>query len=880
MNSNRAYIDSLKDGVEEVFRIIRRDTDTGGTARDDNRIIKAQKSGIASAHSMILTVYNFAESEHLDENHWVVTSIKTLLKLTRKPAKRLIEIIRLPFNIELDGDVDADTFYKNKQSAINDYTEIEKIRSNFEEILQTVDDDGGITRRSRGDFLASWPELNADKSSMAGYNKKIDAIVIDPLGTVGEIRSVYGLRIALPKKPPKTDYWNTGVPRKRNQYWQRKKMPKTLAPETQGAYHEYIQQQYDYKHEGVWFMNDGEPTYLTGAHWFLLQWGKTGADGDKLHDKGFFHYREAQRDLYYWMEAVWADERALGIIYIKTRRTGATFSFIDFMLCKALSYTDCNYGMTSKTDGDGKAIFNIMFIQMFANLPFFYKPIRLSDTPKQTLEFREPQRRITKTNKNEAKEYEALNTEISYRATTDDAYDQYAMKLYLGDEFSKWKKPQDILNHWRMFSRALTKGGNITGKAFLFSTLENVKGFDDPEDKDAGMGDKFIYLYNRSDVAVRNANGRTQSGLYGLFIPSTDNFEGFIDLFGRAVKDTPKEKVRGVDGRWITQGINEFLTEESNSFKTAKELYDYWRLNPRNLHEAMRVAADHTIFDIRNIMQQVDYNQENDVYVSGNFEWMGGIKPLEATQAMVEFVPSIDGRFKVAWVPDSKYWNAKIIKANKPFPGNGFAGAFGCDPYRASETVSRRGSNGAIHGCTGEHNSIGPSNKIFLEYVTRPDSIDTFTWDIIKASVFYGMPVLIESNVTDSLRLMREWGYRGYSMNRPDKKPSILNLNERELGGYPATQDTIDGLTNVTAWFVREFVGRDMEKMPFNITMNDWIKYKKEARTKHDATVSSSLAIFASRSRHQQKKVEVSVKAPRNLIKRFKVNGYNSQKVS
>jgi hypothetical protein len=42
-------------------------------------------------------------------------------------------------------------------------------------------------------------------------------------------------------------------------------------------------------------------------------------------------------------------------------------------------------------------------------------------------------------------------------------------------------------------------------------------------------GENFKKLYYGSDVAKRNANGQTSSGLYSLFIPMEWNYEGFID---------------------------------------------------------------------------------------------------------------------------------------------------------------------------------------------------------------------------------------------------------------------------------------------------------------------------------------------------------------
>jgi hypothetical protein len=59
-------------------------------------------------------------------------------------------------------------------------------------------------------------------------------------------------------------------------------------------------------------------------------------------------------------------------------------------------------------------------------------------------------------------------------------------------------------------------------------------------------GQNFKDIYYNSDVTNRNRNGQTKSGLYSLFIPMEWNYEGYIDMFGIPVFDTPKKPVKGM----------------------------------------------------------------------------------------------------------------------------------------------------------------------------------------------------------------------------------------------------------------------------------------------------------------------------------------------
>lgn len=879
---NRDYIKALKKGVDAQIKMVEKPILMGLKASDDKKITAAQKEGIIGAEKMIMDIHKYSIGEGINESKWIIQRIKKLIEVSKTPVKQLLDAISSDYSDNYDEE-DVKDFYNVKEKASQNYNEIAESIKGLEELLSNVDEQGNIIIKDRGEFRASWPEWHADRPSKAGYREDIDAVAIDPNGTVGEIITIQNLRIALPELPENVTFINEHIKDKKEQSWIREELPFGIRKETEDNFKEYIEEQYRRKHEGVWFLNNGKPEYLTGAHWFLLQWCKTDADDDGIHGKGWFHYRKAHRDIFYFAEAVWCDPRSLGMIYVKTRRTGATFDLLGFMLSKAIAHSWKNFGMTSKTEPDARNNFNNKMMPMFSNLPFFFKPIRLSDSPKRVLEFKEPQRRITKTNKNQNEEYEALMTEISYRATTEDAYDGDAIMAYLGDEFSKWKKGQNTLEHFRMLARAFTKGGKITGKGFFISTVENIYGIDDVEDKDAGSGDYYKYLYNSSDVTKRNANGRTESGLYSLFIPCDDNYEGFIDTYGNCIKNTPKEPIMGVDGQWIKKGVLEFFDEEAKSKDTAEKLYNFWRLNPRNIEDAFRVVTDEAIFNLDNITRQITINNNSSTpYIRGNFEWVGGVIPNSPEEANVEFIPNPKGKFNINWIPEMQYRNAKFKKGRRIIPGNGFAGALGCDPYRVSETSNRKGSNGSFHLVTGPNNPIGPSNRFVLEYCHRPEDVKVFTWDLIKASVFYGIPFLMESNVTDSLRYIEEWGYREYSMNRPDKKPGELNKHESQLGGQAATTDSINDYDNMLAWWINHFVGteEDKEAMPFNDTLEDWIKYNRKNRTKRDRTVSSSLAIFASRKQAFTHKPSTERRtAPKTLSRRYRIEGGISKRI-
>jgi len=685
---------------------------------------------------------------------------------------------------------------------------------------------------------------NRNRSWLYGYNPKYDVVVISKTGQIGDIIEISGLKIALPKAPKECLQRHT---EKKQQYWERRELPKHLSriqsifqwnempSDFKARWVDYIEQEFDYREDGCWFMNKGKPTYITGAHYMYLQWTNI--------DVGYPDYREANRILYLFWEACKADKRSFGMIYLKIRRSG--FSFMSSSECvnTGTLAKDSRVGILSKTGSDAKKMFTDKVVPINSRLPFFFKPIMDGmDKPKTELAYRVPASKITKKNMYDMDEeqIQGLDTTIDWKNTDDNSYDGEKLLLLVHDESGKWLKPNNILNNWRVTKTCLRLGSKIIGKCMMGSTSNALnKG-----------GDNFKKLYYDSDVTVRNSNGQTKSGLYSLFIPMEWNMEGFIDRYGMPVLDTPPTEVLGIDNEMIYQGAIEYWENEVESMKSDPDaLNEYYRQFPRTESHAFRDESKQSLFNLTKIYQQIDYNDAmiSDQYVTvGSFRWKDGVKDTK-----VIFSPDKRGRFRITWVPNANLQNNIITKNNTKYPGNEHIGAFGCDSYDISGTVGGRGSNGALHGLTKFNMEEAPSNEFFLEYVARPQTAEIFFEDVLMACIFYGMPILIENNKPRLLYHFKNRGYRGYCMNRPDKVFTKLSKTERELGGIPNTsEDVKQAHAAAIESFIENHVGMkmddgEMHTMAFNRTLEDWAKFDINNRTKYDASISSGLAIMA-----------------------------------
>ena len=707
-----------------------------------------------------------------------------------------------------------------------------------------------------------------------GYNSDYDFIVISKTGKIGQIIEIQNLRIALPA---------TNEPFKRSkekaeQYWEKAEYPKELSriksrfdweeypAEFKEKWYDYIDNEFTRREQGFWFYNNGTPTYITGTHYMYLQWSKI--------DIGAPDFREANRLFFIFWEACKADTRCYGMCYLKNRRSGFSFMSSAELVNQATISSDARFGILSKSGSDAKKMFTDKVVPISVNYPFFFKPIQDGmDRPKTELAYRVPASKLTrrKLESNEQlRELDGLDTTIDWKNTGDNSYDGEKLKLLAHDESGKWERPDNILNNWRVTKTTLRLGSRIVGKCMMGSTSNAL---------DKG-GDNFKKLYSNSNVDKRNRNGQTSSGLYSLFIPMEWNYEGFINTYGLPVFIRGKNTVKGVDGYEITTGVIEHWENEVDGLKSDQDsLNEYYRQFPRTEQHAFRDEAKSSLFNLTKIYQQIDYNEEanNKAAITiGSFSWENGIK-----DSKVLFKPNKDGRFKISWVPPVNIQNRIINKNGGKYPGNEHIGAFGCDSYDISGTVDGKGSNGALHGLTKFSMEDAPPNHFFLEYISRPQTAEIFFEDVLMACIFYGMPILAENNKPRLLYYFKRRGYRGFSINRPDKIWNKLSTTEREIGGIPnSSEDIKQSHAAAIESYIEEYVGSSElghGDMYHQKTLEDWAAFNINNRTKHDASISSGLAIMAC-NKNRYTPVAVRQKKSINLgIKKYDNTGYNSK---
>ena len=706
---------------------------------------------------------------------------------------------------------------------------------------------------------------------MAGLKdiKGYDDLVINicPNNTEGEIIELSGLFIQLPKVPNKEEILFHDKP-KEDQHWVRQPVPKEIErmrsmdewmempKEFREKHTRYIEEQFRRRREGLWFYNNGNPTYITGHHYMLLQWSKM--------DIGYASYLEFQRRLFIHFTACEVDPRSVGQIYVKCRRSGYTNMSASILADEGTQVSDKLLGVMSKTGKDAQEnVFMKKIFPMFRSYPFFFKPIQDGTTnPRMELAFREPSKRITKSNKISNKG-EALDTVINWKNTVNNAYDGEKLHILFLDEAGKYENPIDVNELWRIHRTCLLVGKKIVGKALVGSTVN-------PLDKG---GANFRKMYNDSDPSKRNENGRTKSGLYRIFIPAYEALEGFFDQYGNPIVDKPVKPVITMENDYTSIGAKEYLSNERRALMSDPyELNEVIRQFPWTEEEAFRDSTKTSHFNISKIYEQKEHNSTlyPSPIVKGNFIWNNGQQDTK-----VIFSPDENGKWNVSWLMPFEESNKQTIEYGKRSPGNKNVGVGGVDSYDIDTTMDGRGSKGACH-LFNKFNMNYPSNTFIAEYAERPPLARIFYEDILMASVYYGYPLLVENNKYGIVRYFESRGYDNYIMDRPAHlTPPNQKGNVRTKGVPSNSQEFIQAHAQVIESYIHESIGynRDTDeygKMYFDRTLEDWIGYKIDDRTKFDLTISSGLALLGAQTiMKEAKKTDLSDKV---FFRRYRHN--------
>lgn len=665
-------------------------------------------------------------------------------------------------------------------------------------------------------------------------------------------REIDGYKIVLPEPPQQKEIANYDLPQK-DQKFIRTELPVDFKSWTKERRQEFITKEWHRRENGYWFYNNGNIEYVTGAHYFYINWWRINT--------GYPMFVDCDRDFFYVWKMCEDDPKCDGLLYITHRGEGKTFKATSILYEPISRRYSVQAGIQSKTEGDARKIFKKLIFS-WQKLPYFFKPIDVGvSNPAKRLEFEAPSIRDTK---NQDKDQsDVLSSFIDFESSGEMAYDGQTLHRIFTDEIGKTVEC-NVDERQKVLRECLRGGRSVygRGKTLATTTVEEME-------KKGGKNCKLVW--DKANPNDRDDNGFTKNGLYRLFKPADYGYlevmdgQSFVDEYGYS--DREKAKAFFLNRRKALTGAD--LNSEKRKFPL--EVKDIWVSDTKK-----------ATYDTQKIDDQIDYNRSlpPGTIVRGNFMWRGGVRHSE-----VVWNPCDNGRWLVYWLPKVEERNRAVTKNGKKAPGNTDAGCFGLDPYDNKTTVDGRKSNAASYG----YRKFDPMNPedtgiLISEYVNRPDLPEIMWEDMILQSVFYGWEILIENNKIGTINYFRMQGYENYLMKRPEETQTEHSAKMEEPGIPMSGSEPRQALVYATESFVVNKVGwiredgkeSRMGRCYFTRYLECIKEFDLESEwTKFDEMVGAGLAFLGARKYVPKKKERKKI----NLFPMYRIVGNSSQRI-
>lgn len=575
-----------------------------------------------------------------------------------------------------------------------------------------------------------------------------------------------------------------------------------------------------YRMCGHWFMNNGNPTYITGTHWLYLNWCRTNA--------GYLNFRDTDRKIFYALRYCDEDPNSGGLVYISRRQGGKTYMAIAWQIDRISLAQDKLGGIQSKTDPDAQMIFNKL-VNYFYDFPHFFKPIYDTSQglrPKKELRFFKTT--VRGKNAESMIEGEELRSVVNFGSSESYYYDgRDNMYAYILDEFGKPQK-SNVWDTWNIVRPTMNKEGKWFGKSFVTSTIEDME----------VTGEGPLQIWKNSDQSKRDENGYTASGLYRLFFGAHEST--FFDEYGIAD---------------VEKGITFYTNMRKSYANDTRTLSSIIRKNPFTIEEAFRFDGDKCLYNEFILNERRDVlSWKQNLTTKGDFIWIGG----ERDKGVV-FEPRQNGKWEVVYLFDDEKKANKVIKRGELFyPGNrGFV--IGVDPFDHVKAQDGRMSNGAIVVKKKYSPIESEYNGAFIaKYCYRPETPQMFYEEVIKAAFYYGCDVLFENNKIGLQHYMQDRGYFNFLMWLPD----------RLQPGIAASPKTTQYIAEITDTYINE----NINEVYFMDLIDDWLNFSVENTTKFDLAMAAGYAEIADRVKVVKNKKEDDFIPVDKVFRKFKVN--------
>lgn len=608
---------------------------------------------------------------------------------------------------------------------------------------------------------------------------------------------------------------------KKEQYWRKPRIPTDTEWQQipQSTRFLFVERERERRANGLWFFNNGQPTYITGKHYDHLTYSTFDYKAK---------YLDTQRHDFYFRDLIKADKKSYGGLIIKPRRYGYTDMEVTDQTCEAIDNFDAYCGLMSDTRDKVYSTLYDKITNSYIHRPKYVRPevlMRNGLIPKKKMLFQSG--KVSKAASANDISYNmalSMNSKIVPKALSVMGYDGDKLHKLTMDEIWKWTSvsPQAC---WAKQKKCLFSGGKIIGKAMLLSTMG------DDESYETAIREG-IEMWHQSDPFERNKNGFTKTGLYRYFVPGWtalfDDELGYIDPYG-----------------FIDVGrATEYILNERENFEEGSLAYTFEvRKYPLTIEEALGSALSVGIFDKKRITERIEIinkiPKSDKPYIEGKLE--------EDNNNRVHFVPDTNEPWLVMNLPfiDTLHKvdrsNRFLVHDNRHIAPRNPEGVFGYDPVRYMQTDTTSGSisKASIMGRykfdyfrSGADNVAGQRAAFYLH---RPNDPEEAHYEVIKAAKMWGFLVQFERQVESFLRLCRQPDIQmtDFLLKGPDGKFGLwTDRNQKVLK---------DGIDRIQKRLKQPSHPDDMDWLqlePFTEYLEQMSSFNPRYTTKFDALIS------------------------------------------
>lgn len=600
--------------------------------------------------------------------------------------------------------------------------------------------------------------------------------------TIGSEDATY--QYELPPLPKEADILYYDLPQK-EQYWRtpadlkRQLDIRDVKKMNEKERIEYIQLWRDRWENGMWFMNNGIPTYIVGAHVDHLVFNK--------FDNVFLYYLDSQKERFYFRDLTNKDRKCDGRVWIKGRRTGITTEQRTEAIRTVLSGFYHRVGMQSTKLEICQRTLMKPIIDTYITRPKwmredFYKsngkkPIKSLQLISSVLD----------------EETEMLGGFVMPFPTVSSAIDGDGWMLVTMDELSKWLTalPYETLE---INLKAIVNPGK-RGKIDCLSTTGDSK------EAIHAVNDWHKIIAN-SNPKIRNANGKTNTGLHKFFVSGihaldlVEEMPELLNKYGFVNKEMAEE--------YLWNNINKYPKDSKEYifalYKTPMlEAHAMLSSSTLNLFPKIRIAA--------RLKEIAEMPLDERPYIRGRLE--------EMQDGKIEFVIDEYGLWLWAVHPFFSF-ERNVDTRNRftknrqgvLFPPVNSEGIIGYDPVNyPKETIK---SSNFSQACLFirkkfDYFNSGVADEVMAMYLGRPDDPHDVNKEAMKACKYTGYECMHErsvSHVYEDFRdnnmlpfLMKgEDGHYGMTPNQKNTKDGVAMLQARY--SPPKSEDQKDQIAS------------------------------------------------------------------------------------